>query len=123
MAGIAITIAAVAVSLLPMLASSGTGNVREVRLVVRDMTYYLDGSTEPNPTLQFRAGEQVRLVLKNDDPGMDHDFVIPAWDTRTKLLEGRGEDMVLVKVPDTRGTETYQCTPHSGMMRGSIRVE
>ncbi len=121
--GVLVTAVVIVVSLLPMLASSDLDRVRDVRLVVRDMTYYLDGSDEPNPTLTFRAGEQVRVILKNEDAGMDHDFSVAAWQTKTKLLAGRGEDSVLIRVPATRGTESYACTPHSQMMRGTIRVE
>ena len=122
-AGIAIGVVALVVSLLPMLASSDLDKVREVRLTVREMTYYLEGTTDPNPTLVFRAGEKVRLVLKNDDPGMNHDFTVPGWDVKTKLLEGRGEDTVTIKVPKKRGEQAYLCTPHAKMMRGTVRVE
>ena len=123
LAGIVISAAALVVSLLPMLASSDLDKVREVRVTVREMTYYVDGSPDPNPTLVFRAGEKVRVVLKNEDPGMDHDFTVPTWDVKTKLLEGRGEDTVVIKVPKKRGEQTYVCTPHAKMMRGTIRVE
>ena len=43
------------------------------------------------PTLSVRAGEQVRLVLKNDDPGMQHDFVVSGLGRATKILEDRGQ--------------------------------
>lgn len=96
---------------------------REIRLVVRDMTFYLDGDDTPNPTLRFRAGERVRLVLRNEDTGMDHDFAIESWQVATRLLEGRGHDAVTFRVPETPGPQTYICTPHAQMMRGSIVVE
>lgn len=121
--GIVITAVAILVSLLPMIASSDLDKVRDVRLVVRDMTFYLEGSSEPNPTLQFRAGERVRILLKNEDAGIDHDFAVEAWQKKTKLLEGRGEDSLVITVPDKKGTEAYTCTPHADMMRGTIRVE
>jgi plastocyanin len=121
--GVVLTAAAVVVSFLPMLASSDLDKAREIRLVARDMTFYLEGSTEPNPTLAFRAGEKVRLILKNEDAGIDHNFSIPTWDASTKLLEGRGEDAIEFKVPKRKGSEKYTCTPHSEMMRGTIRIE
>ena len=65
----------------------------------------------------------MRLVLKNEDAGIDHDFSVAAWDAKTKILEGRGEDTILIKVPAKKGTEPYTCTPHSEMMRGTIRIE
>jgi hypothetical protein len=118
-----LTAAALVVSLLPMLASSDRGKIREVRLITRDMTFYVEGSDEPNPTLVFRAGEQVRILLKNEDAGMEHDFSVPGWQTKTRLLSGRGEDSLLITVPAVKGTEAYTCTPHAEMMRGTIRIE
>ena len=123
LAGVILTAAAVVVSLLPMIASSDPDKVRDVRLVTRDMTFYLEGSAEPNPTLQFRAGEKVRIILRNEDAGMDHDFSVPAWQTKTKLLMGRGEDELVITVPATKGTQAYTCTPHAELMRGTIRIE
>lgn len=123
LAFIVITAAVLLVTLLPMIASSDLDKVREVRLVVRDMTFYVEGSDEPNPTLRFKAGEQVRILLKNEDAGMDHDFSVAAWQAKTRLLVGRGEDSLVIKVPAMPGTQTYTCTPHADIMRGTIRVE
>lgn len=123
LAVIVITAAVLLVTLLPMIASSDLDKVREVRLVVRDMTFYVEGSDEPNPTLRFKAGEQVRILLKNEDAGMDHDFSVAAWQAKTRLLVGRGEDSLVIKVPAMPGTQTYTCTPHADIMRGTIRVE
>lgn len=120
---VVLTAAAVIVSLLPMLASTPADPIRDVRIVTRDMTFYVEGSDEPNPTLTFRAGEQVRILLKNEDEGMDHDFSVPAWQTKTKLLTGRGEDVLVIRVPSRTGSESYTCTPHAEIMRGTIRIE
>lgn len=123
-AGIIIGVVALAVTLLPMIASSTEGNVRDIRIVVRDMAFYVDGATEPNPTIVLRAGERVRVHLRNEDPGMRHDFAIAAWTVGTKVLEDRGEeDAASFRVPSTRGSETYRCTPHAKMMSGTIRIE
>ena len=113
-----------AVTLLPMLASSSADEVREIRLVVRAMNFYVEGETQPNPTLTVRAGEQVRLILKNDDPGMSHDFVVRDWDVATKILEDRGQqDAITFKAPSAPGEKVYHCTPHALLMRGTIRVQ
>jgi plastocyanin len=113
-----------AATLLPMLASSKADDVHEIRLVVRNMNFYLEGESQPNPTLNVRAGEQVRLVLKNEDPGMQHDFVVAGWDVATKILEDRGQqDSVTFKAPSTPGDQVYHCTPHAKLMRGTIRVQ
>jgi len=116
---------ALAASLLPMLASPADGDgIREIRLVVRDMTFYLDGEKDPNPTIALRGGELVRITLRNEDAGMRHDFAVKAWAVGTKVLEARGaEDAVVFRAPLEKGTETYHCTPHSAMMRGVLRIE
>jgi hypothetical protein len=109
--------------LLPASALPRGGGPRDVRLIARDMTFYLEGAEQPNPTLRFRAGEEIRLVLRNDDAGMDHDFAIRTWGVATGLLEGKGETAVTFRVPGTRGSESYACSPHSQMMRGTIEIE
>lgn len=96
---------------------------REVRLVARDMTFFLAGDYTPNPTLRFRAGEHVRVILRNEDAGMEHDFVIKDWKVASTRLEGRGETTFEFRVPEQRGSKTYSCTPHPIVMRGTIDVE
>ena len=96
---------------------------REIRVVVRDMNFYLDGQSEENPTLRLRAGETVRVVLRNEDDGMKHDFAIPAWNTATKKIESGQEASVTFRVPDAASSQTYTCRPHASMMQGTIQIE
>ena len=114
-------------ALLPIIAASrasGTPSPREIRMVVRDMTFYIEGQDEPNPALRLRAGERIRLVLRNEDPGMSHDLAVSGWKLQTPLLNERGaEAVVIFQVPEVRGTYTYSCTPHATIMRGDIQVE
>jgi len=121
--GIIIGIAALAATLLPMLASSDGDDSRDVHIVIRDMSFYLDGQGEANPTLVFRAGERVRLFVRSEDAGMDHDFVVRKWKVRSNTVHGRGETAVTIEVPRDTGDETYYCTPHAEKMRGTIRIE
>ena len=110
--------------LLPMVASTSEDSPREIRLVARDMSFYLEGQPEPNPTIVVRAGERLKIHLRNDDAGMRHDFKVSAWAAGTRILEDRGEeDTVTIDVPSTRGTTTYHCTPHAKMMSGTLRIE
>ena len=97
--------------------------IREFHLVVRDMTYYVEGNSDPNPTLTVRRGEQVKVVLRNEEAGMIHDFGVSAWNARTALLDYRKEGVVQFRAPDQPGIGTYACTPHAEMMQGMIRVE
>ena len=56
--------------LIPVLSRS---EVREIHLVTRDMAFYLEGDSQtPNPTLTVRAGESIRIVVRNDDQGLMH---------------------------------------------------
>jgi plastocyanin len=102
--------------------ASSPDYVREIHLVARDMTFYLAGQDAPNPPLQARPGERIRLVLSNTDVGMSHDFAIRSWRVNTKLLKGKGQASIEFTVPATRGTHEYSCTPHAEMMGGTIVV-
>jgi plastocyanin len=110
--------------MLPRIVSSREEEPRAVTVVVRNMTYYLDGHDTPNPSLRFAAGERVRLTLRNEDAGMSHDFNIRPWNVSTKVLDGKGQDTVTFRVPSrSEGPATYTCTPHAAMMSGGIVIE
>jgi FtsP/CotA-like multicopper oxidase with cupredoxin domain len=87
------------------------------------MTYYVDGRAEPNPQLRLRAGERVRLTLRNEDEGMQHDFTIRAWGVGTETINGKGGRTVVFRAPDKRAATAYSCTPHAAMMSGDVVVE
>jgi hypothetical protein len=117
-------VAGVAASVPIAVASRGGDPAREVRIVARDMTFYVDGQETGNPTLRFKAGEQIRLVLRNDDAGMTHDFVIKEWNVATETLIDKGaEDTIVFRVPKQRASTGYYCSPHSEMMRGSVHID
>ena len=122
-AGAIVAVVAAVVTLLPMVAATDLDRRRDVHLVIRDMAYYLDGKGEPNPTLEFRRGERVRLRVTSEDAGMEHDFVVKNLKVATKLIEGRGTEVVNIRIPKQAGTDTYFCTPHSAKMRGTIVVQ
>ena len=100
-----------------------SAEVREVRLVVRGMTYYAAQSSDENPTLRLVRGEKIRLVLTNEDPGYTHNLVAPVLGVSTPLLEQGKSQSVEFKVPDVTGVYTYECGPHAQMMRGTIAIE
>jgi len=109
--------------LIPPTAATSSGELRVIHLVVRDMAYHLSGHSESNPTLHFRRGERVRIVVSNQDAGMKHDFGVDAWQTRTSLIDGIGEAHVEFVAPSVPGEAVYSCTPHGSLMRGTIHVE
>lgn len=120
LAAAAVAILAVA-ALGPIVASQD--DPREVVLVARGMRFYLDGHPEANPTIALKAGERVRLVLRNADPGATHDFAVAAWGVVTEALQGRGVAVVDFRVPGQPGEYRYRCTPHPLMMSGTLEVE
>ena len=118
------TLAVGAVSLfllLPLTASTRTA-VRDITLVVRDMAFYLDGGTEPNPTIQVRTGETVQLTLLNRDPGLKHNLTIEALGLDMPHLETDASMKVRLRAPSRPGRLPYVCAPHSEMMHGVIEV-
>ena len=72
---------------------------------------------------RLRSGEDVRIVFRNDDAGIKHDFTIPDWGVATRRLQGKSETAISVRVPARRTPPNYQCGPHAAMMRGTIAVE
>ena len=107
-------------ALLPVRSSTPT---REVTLVAKGMAFYLEGDpSTPNPTLEVKAGERLRIVLRNQDRGMTHDFAVPAVAAAMNAIGWNESGEVTLDVPDTPGTYEYVCRPHRLMMRGIIRV-
>ncbi|OFV92817.1 MAG: hypothetical protein A3G76_10195 [Acidobacteria bacterium RIFCSPLOWO2_12_FULL_65_11] len=122
----AVFIAAVAggvglVALIPLIANPRPAS-REVVLVVRDMTYYLSGSDVPNPTLTLQPGEEVRVVVRNEQPGLTHNFSVPSLQVSMKPIRGVGTASVSFRAPERPGRHEYRCTPHAQMMSGVLLV-
>jgi plastocyanin len=106
--------------LLPALT---TPPAREITLVTRGMAFYVDGDmSTPNPTIEVKAGERVRIVMLNQDRGMTHDFAVPALAAAMDAIRWNESSDVTFDVPETPGTYQYECRPHRLMMRGVIRV-
>ena len=94
---------------------------RDVRVVIRAMTYYVEGVEGANPALPLVPGGRVRVTLRNEDKGMVHDFTIPEWKVRTEFVTFGREASVAFTVPDDEpASVSYVCTPHSAMMSGRI---
>jgi len=118
----AVALAVVGLFLLLPLAATSTPTVREITLVTRDMAFYLEGDTRPNPTIRLQAGERVRFVLRNLDPGIDHNLAIDEWGLTTPTIAADTATTLELQAPERAGIQTYTCSPHREMMRGIIEV-
>jgi len=107
-------------ALLPALSSTPA---REVTLVAKGMAFYLEDDLQtPNPVIEVKAGERVRVVLLNQDRGMTHDFAVPTLDAALNPVSWNQSGDVVFEAPSQPGTYQYVCRPHSLMMKGTIRV-
>jgi hypothetical protein len=112
------------VFLLPVMAGRADGPpAREIVLIARDMAFYLDGASTPNPDIRVKGGEQITLTLKNEDAGMTHDIAVSEWGASTREIRGVGSAQTTFTVPRTSGRIDYVCRPHSQMMRGAFLIE
>ena len=102
---------------------SADGHAREITLVARDMAFYLESDpSTPNPVIEVKTGERIRLVLRNRDRGMVHDFAVPALRTAMDAVPWNEHRELDLAAPANPGTYQYVCRPHSVMMRGTIVI-
>lgn len=117
-------VALMSLVLLPLVAGRAErADPREIVIVARNMTFFLEGEAAPNPVIRVKRGEQIALTFRNEEKGIAHEFAINGWSLATRQLQGGGVDRISFVVPDAAGTAAYVCTPHSTMMRGSIEIE
>jgi plastocyanin len=98
------------------------GQPRKIVLVAKDMAFYVEGAKGANPEITVRPGESIRIVLKNQDRGMTHDFAVPALHKATSSLDWNQQDDVTFEAPAKPGTYEYVCRPHLLMMKGTLKV-
>ncbi len=116
-------LAAAMVCLAGLLPVWTKGRTREVVLVASDMAFRLESDpSTPNPVITVSAGESVRVVLKNRDRGMTHDFAVPSLGAEMDALKSDEEDALTFDAPSTPGVYEYLCRPHKLMMKGTLRV-
>ncbi len=103
--------------------SCGRSASRDVVMVARGMEFRLEARPEsPNPVIRLHPGERVRLVLKNEAPGLVHDMVIPAWAVQTDQIRSGETTAVTFTVPSAPGSAEYRCRPHAELMKGVVEV-
>jgi plastocyanin len=110
--------------LASLVASSCTGSgARVIVVAARGMTFVLPGDPDtPNPVIRVRPGERIELTLRNEAPGLMHDFHIPSWKVSTSQIRGGESTTVSFIVPGEVGRYEYNCGPHASMMQGFIEV-
>lgn len=97
---------------------------REISLVARGMAFYLESDpATPNPTITVRAGERVRVVLRNEERGIVHDFAVPSLAAALDPVRWSESGAVMLEIPEAPGTYEYVCRPHQLMMRGVLRID
>ena len=64
-----------------------------------------------------------RIVLRNDDRGITHDFAVPAMDAAVDQIDWNEQADTTFDVPKAPGRYDYMCRPHMLMMRGQIIVQ
>jgi plastocyanin len=108
------------VALLPALSATPP---RQITLVAKDMAFYLENDLKTaNPTIDVKAGERVRIVVRNQDRGLTHDLAVPLASKVMKELTWNQSGQVVFTVPKKPGTYEYFCQPHRLMMHGTIQV-
>jgi plastocyanin len=118
---LAMLLSAAAAAMIPVVA---TPEPREIRLVARNMAFYLESDPDnANPTITVRAGERVRITMRNEERGIRHDFAVPALETALDPLGWKEAGSVTIGIPEEPGTYEYTCRPHRLMMQGVLRIE
>jgi len=115
-------VAVVGVAVLLPLTANTRPVVRDITLEARDMAFYREGGTVPNPTIWLEAGEEVRFILRNLDLGIAHNLAIDGWQLETAYLDANASATLRVRAPEQPGSQTYVCQPHREMMHGLIEV-
>lgn len=110
-----------AMALMPLMASA-RGASREIVLVARQMAFYVEGGGEPNPTLVVRPGEEVRIVLKNQEPGVLHDLKVGGVNVSVEPIRAGATATFTFRAPNQPGRYEYVCRPHAQMMTGVLLV-
>lgn len=109
--------------LLVVSGCSAANRPRDVQIVARGMTFILASDPETaNPVIRLRPSERVRIMLRNEAPGLIHDFEIPDWKVKSDQIRAGETTSVTFTVPASAGRYRYICGPHARLMRGFVEV-
>jgi len=91
-------------------------SVRQIVLEARDLAF-----GDRNPTLEFEPGERIRLVVRNNDPGVLHSITLPGLDSTVYHLKS-GDEVTLELIAPQAGSFEYICPQHAPEMKGKIVI-
>ena len=90
---------------------------REIVLEARDLAF-----GDANPTLAFKPGERIRLIVRNSDIGVLHSIRLPGIDDTLRHIPWDEQVVIEFTAPE-EGTFEYICPQHAPKMQGRIRIE
>ncbi len=111
-------------AILPSVAAGGAG--REITIVAKNMVFVVESpesSGRANPTITVKTGQKITIVLRNDDPGMQHDLVIQGLQIQVKVISFGETTRLTFTAPREPGAYVYLCSFHPRSMRGVFIVE
>ncbi len=96
---------------------AGADTPRTIEVTARDMRF-----NRTNPDILVAPGELVRILFRNEDPGMKHDLVIEGLGLATPVLRAGQEAVIEFRAPAAEGSFDYSCSLHPVSMRGRLIV-
>ena len=108
-----------AIVMVPIWSQSAVAanDAREIVLQARDLAF-----GEANPTLSFKPGERIRLIVRNTDIGVLHSIRLPGIDDTLRHIPWDQEIVIEFTAPK-EGAFEYICPQHAPKMQGRIRIE
>ena len=108
-----------AIVMVPLWSQSAiaANDAREIVLEARDLAF-----GDANPTLSFKPGERIRLIVRNSDIGVLHSIRLPGIDDTLRHIPWDEEVVIEFTAPE-EGAFEYVCPQHAPKMQGRIRIE
>lgn len=99
------------------------GPTREIVVLARGMSFVLENAPDTvNPAISLRAGERIRMVLRNEAPGLMHELVIPDLGIEIEQMRAGETRELTFTVSASPGRHEYHCRPHAELMHGIVEV-
>ena len=107
-----------AIVMVPLWSQSAVAGseAREIVLEARDLAF------GGNPTLSFKPGERIRLIVRNTDIGVLHSIRLPGIDDTVRHIPWDEQVVIDFTAPE-QGVFEYVCPQHAPKMQGRIRIE